>query len=70
VAQILGDVDGAVVDKLLEAKAGSGLGGAVWRDDGQMFRADSHDTTLLMMRHARLTFVYLLDAGKDRKSLF
>jgi hypothetical protein len=66
----LGDVDGAVVDKLLEAKAGSGLGGAVWRDDGQMFRADGHDTTLLMMRHARLTFVYLLDAGKGRKSLF
>src|SRR5260370_20578161 len=70
VAQILCDVDGTVVDKLLEAKAGSGLGGAVWRDDVRVFRGDGHDTTLLMMRHARLTFVYLLDAGKRRKSLF
>jgi hypothetical protein len=51
VAEILGDVDGTVVDKLLEAKAGGGLGGAVWRGDDQIFRADGHDTTLLMMRH-------------------
>jgi hypothetical protein len=35
-----------------------------------VFHGDGHDTTLLMMRHARLTFVYLLDAGKGRKSLF
>jgi hypothetical protein len=49
-AQVLGDVDGTVVDKLLEAKAGSGLGGSVWRDGGQMFRGNGHDTTLLMMR--------------------
>ena len=70
VVQVLCDIDGAVVDKLLEPKAGSGLGGAVWRDGGQMFRGNGHDTTLLMMRHAWLTFVYLLDAGKERKSLF
>ena len=68
-AEILCDVDGAVVDKLLKAKAGSGLGGAIWRDDVQMFRADGHDTTLLMMRSGWLTFVYLLDDGKWRKSL-
>jgi hypothetical protein len=35
-----------------------------------MFRANGHDTTLLMMHAAWLTFVYLLDAGKGRKSLF
>jgi hypothetical protein len=35
-----------------------------------MFRANGHDTILLMMRHAWLTFVYLLDAGKGRKSRF
>ena len=51
VAQILRDVDGTVVDKLLEARAGGRLGGAVWRENVQMFRADGHDTTLLMMRH-------------------
>ena len=50
-AQILGDVDGTVVDKLLEAKAGGGLGGAVGRDDVRVFHGDGHDTTLLMMRH-------------------
>jgi hypothetical protein len=55
---------------LLKAKAGSGLGGAIWRDDVQMFRANGHDTTLLMMRTAWLTFVYLFDDGKWRKSLF
>ena len=68
--EIFCDVDGAVVDKLLKTKAGSGLGGAIWRDDIQMFRADGHDTTLLMMHTAWLTFVYLLDDGKGRKSLF
>ena len=47
------DVDGTVVDELLEASAGSGLSGAVWRDDVQVFRADGHDTTLLMMRMMR-----------------
>jgi hypothetical protein len=51
VAQILCDVDGAAVDKLLDAKAGGGFRGAVRRDDVQMFRADGHDTTLLMMLH-------------------
>jgi len=70
VAEILCDVDGAAVDELLEAKARGGLGGAVWRDDVRVFHDDGHDTTLLMMRHARLTFVYLLDAGNERKSLF
>ena len=70
VAEILGDVDGTVVDELLEAKAGGGLGGAVCGDEVQMFRDDGHDTTLLMMRTAWLTFVYLLDAGTRRKSLF
>jgi hypothetical protein len=35
---------------LLEAKAGSGFGGAVCGDGGQMFRGNGHDTTLLMMR--------------------
>ena len=66
----MGDVDGAVVDKLLKTKAWGGLGAAVCGDDVRMFRADGHDTTLLMMRTAWLTFVYLLDAGNERKSLF
>ena len=69
-AEILGDVDGTVVDKLLEAKARRGLGGTGWRNDVHRFRADGHDTTLLIMRHARLTFVYLFDAGNERKSSF
>ena len=50
VAQVLGHVDGTVVDELLEAKAGGGFGGAKWREDVPGFRADGHDTTLLMMR--------------------
>ncbi len=70
VAQILGYVDGAVVDKLLEAKAGGGLGGAVGRDDVQMFRADGHDTTLLMMRHGMAYVRVLIGRWKgEEKSL-
>ena len=67
VAQILGYVDGAVVDKLLEAKAGSGLGGAVGRDDVQMFRADGHDTTLLMMRHGMAYVRVLIGRWKEEE---
>jgi hypothetical protein len=51
-AQVLSDVDGAVVDELLETKARSGLGGAVLRSGVQMFRADGHDTTLLKVRYS------------------
>ena len=69
-AQILGDVDGAVVDKLLEAKAGGGLGGAVLRGDGLMFRADGHDTTLLMMRHGMAYVRVLIGRWKgEEKSI-
>jgi hypothetical protein len=46
-AQILCDVDGAVIDELLEAKGRGGLGGAIRRDNVPMFYADGHDTTLL-----------------------
>ena len=43
-AQVLSDVDGAVVDKLLKAKARSGLGGWVRLDEILMFSTDGHDT--------------------------
>ena len=68
--EILCDIDGAAVDELLEAQARGGLGGAVRGDNVRVFGGDGHDTTLLVMRHARLTFVYSLDAGNERKSLF
>ena len=63
-------IDGSVVDKLLETKAGRVLGGTAGRDDVRMFRTDGHDTTLLLLHTAWLMFVYLLDDGKRRKSLF
>jgi len=59
VIQILGDVDGAPIDKLPEAKAGGGLGDAVRRDDVRVFRADGHDTTLLI-NAARMACVRVL----------
>ena len=69
-AQVLGDVDGTVVDKLLEAKAGGGLGDAVRRDDVRVFRADGHDTTLLMMRHGMAYVRVLIGRWKgEEKSL-
>jgi hypothetical protein len=58
VAQILCHVDGAAVDKLSEAKAGSGLGDAVGPDDVRVFNGDGHDTTLLMMRTALRSCTY------------
>jgi hypothetical protein len=60
----LRDVDGAGVDKLLETKAGRGLGGAVGRDGVWVLNTDGHDTVLLKMHAAQLAFVSLLDDGK------
>jgi hypothetical protein len=43
-AQVLSDVHGAVVDKLLKAKARSGLNGWVRLDQVLIFSTDGHDT--------------------------
>jgi hypothetical protein len=69
VAEILGDVDGTVVDELLEAKAGGGLGGAVWQGDVLIFRADGHDTTLLMMRTAYVRVLIGRWKGEEKSLL-
>ena len=66
-AQILRDVESAGVDELLKAKAGLGLGDRP-RGEVLILGTGSHDTTLLRLRW--FTFVYLLDAGNARKSLF
>ena len=68
-AEILRHVDGTVVDKLLEAKARRGLGGAGWRDDVHRFRANGHDTTLLIMRYARF-YVRVLIGRRKREEKF
>jgi hypothetical protein len=68
-AKILRDVHGATVDKLLDTKAGGGFGERLRRDDVLTSYTDGHDTTLLMITTlAWLTFVYLLDDGRERKS--
>jgi len=45
-AQVLGDIDGAGVDKLLKAKAGSGLGDRSRRGEILLLSTNGHDTTL------------------------
>jgi hypothetical protein len=69
-AQVLGDVDGAGVDKLLKAKAGSGLGDRSRRGEILLRSTNGHDTNLPDVSGLRLTFVCLLDDGKGRKSFF
>jgi hypothetical protein len=43
---------------LFEAQIGGGLGDGVGPDDVRVFRADGHDTTLLMMRTALRSCTY------------
>lgn len=62
----LRDVNGPVVDKLLETNAGSWFGDRVGVDEVLVRSTDGHDTTLLLVR---LTFVSSLDDGMTRKSL-
>jgi len=64
--EVLCDVDGAVVDKLLETKAGSGLGEGPRLDGVLIFGADGHDTTLLTVLHGLRSCTYwtLEERGK------
>ena len=65
--QILGDVDGAGVDKLLKAKAWGGFSGAIWRDrvwtlDGSLPRWLSSECALHGLRSC--TYWTLEGTGK------
>jgi hypothetical protein len=66
--QVLRDVESAGVYKLLKAKAGWRLRDRPRLSEILLLGTNCHDTTL--PGDTRLTFVYLLDAGKERKSLF
>ena len=66
--QVLRDVESAGVYKLLKAKAGWRLRDRPRLSEILLLGTNCHDTTL--PGDTRLTFVYLLDDGNERKSLF
>lgn len=62
-AQVLRDVEGAGVDKLLKAKIGWGLGDRPEGDEILVLGTDCHDTTLLMKHGLRSCTYWTPETG-------
>jgi hypothetical protein len=62
-AQVLRDVEGAGVDKLLKAKTGWGLGDRPGRGEVLVLGTGGHDTILLMKHGLRSCTYWTLERG-------